>query len=558
MTEDLYLCSNVEFFHSRRTKTAIQKLASKKNLVVYCGAGTTIDKTGLGWANLITSIFAGGTSKGYPTEDEIKLMARTEASPLQLASILTQYTLDNLSTDLQMQENLGAKLATLLYKNATWAGGLTSEFIAQLAFEVCAVRDGSVTIVTTNYDTFIETSIRDLCAGFMSARQDDDSYEDSDGASQPGPPRALKVRTVSNEQLETPVALPSTSGEVQFVYLHGSVDAAGGHDGTLVLSEADYQKTRQKTVELLRSLFGREESAILILGASLTDPPLVEALASTSKDASDPNKDITRVCVLPISSTGYVRHGLSSREMSTMKRHISRRGRLLGIDILIPDFHFQVAQFNYELVAAMTEKPYAESNERYGMRLTRWFAAWDEANKNTEVFSTRFLAHSQERLRLLRSSYFDYDIDDNGEDEALRLEIWARTGRGTRQLSLVASSLGVLTDISVRRSEPLSVHSTNASVRAFQEGRPMHVDASEILRSGKAEVTSRWKSYLSVPIRTEHEVPVGVVTLASTRTRGSSGVPSGISQRMEQIVEMFSDLGMLFLDDPTALPSPPK
>ncbi|MDN4646194.1 SIR2 family protein [Arthrobacter sp. PsM3] len=556
MAEATYSCSSVEFFHSTVTKTAIEKLASKKNLVIYCGAGTTIDRTGLGWAALITSIFTGGTSKGYPTDEEIKLMAKTEASPLQLASILTQYSLENFSTDVKMQENLGARLASLLYQNASWAGGLTSEFIAQLAFEVSAGSGGSVTIVTTNYDTFIETRIRELCTGFSSVQPEDVLADGADEIVQTNQ-RTVSVNAISNDQLEQPLEVNHSADGVQFVYLHGSVDAAGTHRGTLVLSEADYQRTRQYSVELLSLLFSRQQSAVVILGASLTDPPLIEALAVTRKNAEDPGNKISRVCVLPISSTGYVRHGLSPQAMSQMKRHITKRGRLLGVDILIPDFHFQVAQFGYELSLAAAERPYSTSDERYGMRLSRWFTDWEKTNEKHEEFSAKFFAYSQKRLALLRSSYFDYDTDDNGEDESLRLEIWARTGRGTRQLSLIASSLGVLTDKTVRRCEPLSVTSTNASVRAFQEGRPLHVDATDILRSGKADVTSRWKSYLSVPIKNDDVVPVGVVTLASTRTRDSSGLPSGISQRMEQIVDMFRDLGTLFLDNPTDLPGPP-
>ncbi len=58
--------SEPAFFHDNTTKRAVVKLASSDRLVVYCGAGVTIDRTGLNWSELLARLF--DREESDPTE----------------------------------------------------------------------------------------------------------------------------------------------------------------------------------------------------------------------------------------------------------------------------------------------------------------------------------------------------------------------------------------------------------------------------------------------------------------------------------------------------------
>jgi hypothetical protein len=84
--------SNVQFFHQEPVKEALAELASYDRLVIYCGSGVTINRTDLGWAELLSNVFTdhAATDTTDPTPAEIKEFARLE-DPKSLASMLVQY-----------------------------------------------------------------------------------------------------------------------------------------------------------------------------------------------------------------------------------------------------------------------------------------------------------------------------------------------------------------------------------------------------------------------------------------------------------------------------------
>ncbi|WP_456505253.1 SIR2 family protein [Arthrobacter sp. UYCu723] len=526
--EPLFRRSTVEFFHSRQTKSAIDKISNSRNLIIYCGAGTTIDRTGLSWGALIAEIFKNGNKRSpeYPTDDEIDLLISGEDSPMRVASILTQYAMDDAITMDALANTLGSRLAISLYKRSHWSSGSLVEFIARLATGT-SMSGKQVTVITTNYDTLIEDAVKIIL--------------DGDKSRHPTEPIGLNV-------IDTNLQARELTDGINLAYLHGRVNEDGGHRGRLVLSEIDYQETHDRSVKFLASSFRRPNTAVLILGSSLTDPPLVEALSISRK-----KNRISKFAIMPIQATKYAQKTLTRQDTSRSKKHIMRRGELLGLNILIPDFYFQIAQFCLEadLVRTVDSVSYDAWSDRYGQRLLGWWSDWKDNFIDVD-FLNNFAADSRGFLDELRRDFLTYNPDDIGEDESLRLELWVREDPSARRgLSLVASSAGYFTDESVLRREEFSLYSANASLRAFQDGRVQHTDASRLLRDGKKEITSRWRSYLCVPIRVQTgsagSLPVGVITLSSTRSVWHSGLPSGRNETMAQIVRGMAVIGQELL-----------
>src|SRR3954454_14189494 len=92
-----------QFFHQPSTRHALRDLSSGRSLVIYCGAGVTIDRTSMGWGGLIAAIFRpdAAAHRDYPSAEDIELLRQHE-DPLRLASILSRYGLDRDTTDARL------------------------------------------------------------------------------------------------------------------------------------------------------------------------------------------------------------------------------------------------------------------------------------------------------------------------------------------------------------------------------------------------------------------------------------------------------------------------
>jgi hypothetical protein len=174
-----------------------------------------------------------------------------------------------------------------------------------------------------------------------------------------------------------------------------------------------------------------------------------------------------------------------------------------------------------------------------------------------------------EKLNDLRK---DWDDEHN---EIYKLELWVRHDpASSRHLSLWASSTGVLEDRRCLKSEDLDLNSTNASVRAFMEGRPLWLARSDLnkvtLRAKKRRwiemLEGRWNRYLAVPIRLDFNpnmrIPVGAITLAalgaSDRTQGNvknTNLPIDDARRMSFLVQALHVVGTSILEVATEVTS---
>lgn len=551
------------FFEQKATLDAIQAINDHQDIVIYCGAGVTIDQTGLSWSALIRGIFRVGLSVGTASREtkSVEFLLEQLQDPRQTASIVVEAFKASGQSE---NEFLGATLRNLLYGNDPRAEGLILRNVAFFAV-VAALLERNVTVITTNYDVFIETKISDRTTRQVELAGD--KAENSPAVIR----RTLDTatgpsRTVVHEAV-------GGGGTIEVIYLHGRVPRAGDVEGDVVLTEHSYAKTREQSQGVLLDAFtasedGREP-AVLIVGASLTDGPLVDALSMTRGTAGQ-----RRVALidLPLSqkqlNTPFTSDNTAPIDDGDIRRAVALRGKHLGVDILWPSTHAQTAQFLEELrvdldqrVAAGDERAYtaAAHQATYGRRLKTWSSAFQSSPARTDPEFVYGLLH-------LVAQAVTGRLEDAGlspSDEQLRTELWARVSPSSRKLTLVGTSAGPVRDQGLERTEFVTARD-NASIRGFQEGRPFLTDLTDL---GLDSSASRWKTFLSVPIFRHVDgaegspggrVPVGVLSLTTTKSiRAAASSERSVFQELplepfQDIVQVMIGIGQRLLD-----PEPP-
>lgn len=544
-----FLRSDDQFFHQQMTRTALLALATGEKLTIYCGAGVTIDRTGLGWGQLIASIFTpdGASHPSHPTKEEIDIMRRSE-DPMRLASILTQYGLDQAKTPSKLKSHLTPLLQNRLYKVTGWQAGLLVNNVCSVA-TTAAANGVEVDVITTNYDTHLEDGFARILTRFRDRLEDRGETDQLKRV----PKIVVRVRDedCADERDLLTIGSPTAEAALNLHYVHGRIDQENSSAGHLVMSELDYALARPHTLETLRRLFDGNRHTI-ILGASLTDPPLVDALALTKPEKK--RHEFNRYVVMPRSSLHY--DDQDAKTSNRIVSHLGRRAELLGIQLLVPDFRIQVAQFLEELHLCMRDDASPleflsdERGERYGCRLLTWWTSWQEREiaRTAEHAYQEVSKHFQDIKQLIAAASA-VTYGESQRQERFRLELWVREDPARfRALTKWASSSGPVLDPDVRRTAELELDSGNASVRTFMEGRPQHLAASDLREMG---FQSRWLSYLCVPIWvrvSSGQVPVGVLTLASNRDTSASALPLPKMDFMEQLRNMMIAAGKAMLN----------
>lgn len=537
--------SDAEFFHQDLTRSCLLRLARSEALTIYCGAGVTIDRTGYGWGGLIGSAFSPDASahRSHPTNDEISILQHIE-DPLRLASILTQYAHDNHPHPVELADYITPILQNRLYQTRVWQAGRLTRNVCSVAV-ACAILGIEIDIVTANYDTYIEDAFVTALGRFGDT--------EVSGELAPGLPglRVLVYRADDVNPIEVAAAAVNRGAEnvITLHYLHGRIPPAGGADGDLVVSEIDYATSRART-ECVLARYVTENRALLILGASLTDPPLVNALADSRPGGEIANS--ARFALMPRSS--FRLSDLPARTNSRIVSHMSKRAELLGLRLLVPDFKIQVAQFCQELSSCIESDDaelFMSDNRRcrYGLRLVDWWSHWKGSALATDPLA--MFKRLDEWKQTIESHVRDSagpSFDRDTQSEIFRLEIWLREEPSERKLAMWGSTMGPIVDSKTRRRAGISVDTANASVMALIEGRPQHIDGAELVHDRRA---ARWNSYLCVPYFARTEVgrlPVGVVTLASTARGGSSVLPLANVAHMEALRDHMIRCGASILE----------
>ncbi|MFT3945162.1 MAG: hypothetical protein QM705_15250 [Ancrocorticia sp.] len=555
------MLSGEPFLRRPETLEAISEISGSERVALYCGAGATRDQTGFGWDDLVRAVFdevKSARDEHLKDNEQIERILRTDLTPQQKASIVVSCLKPN---DVSESDFLRKHLKAILYRGSGWSEGKLLKNIADLAFQLASL-DKEVVIITTNYDDFLIrrslTRLQELRAssfGFAEALKDlQETSELERGAGEKeGTPKferfddfaipvpGLRVSVLGSEGVFLDIPPVNNGLYVKIMFLHGIVakrkfEYRGrrcntGDPGEIVFSEYSYVQTQSRTTRYLASLINGGY-AFLCVGASLTDPPLVEAFVQTAKS---PKKTYALV-TLP-------RNLLDSDDANgaALKAHqiLGSRARHIGVSrVLTPSTFFQVAQFIEEISVFGQYNEIVELEDLdhrsletviYSARLATWWKEWSNSKA-----STVHKAHY--KYLLVMQSEIEKKLEDwscpLGKDEMLRLEMWVRinptiNGRH-RCLTLFANSLGPIKNEANRREEPLSRTSSIASVRAFLAGKPMILPLEKL---GLPSNASRWKSFLSVPISlpisvplpdmglsVSGDVPLGVITLSSTKS----------------------------------------
>ena len=472
--------STPHFFHDPDTHVLIENVARLASVLLYAGAGVSIDRVGLDWKGLADKLLVNHVRDKHEREALIELFG-----PLPASSVAHEYY--GGVDDEPARAAIVSALRVFLYEGREWSGGrLTRNMSRFLVASPIRERypDERRGALTTNFDDFLERDLQDEAA--------------------------LANTPTEFARFFSPQAIAGQSPhQVSCSYLHGYIpdrarpEDKRGEDQAVIVSECDYYDSRRnQSFEDLAAAI--QDTNLVIVGSSMSDPPLLRALAETRNDKFE------RYAMLPLQQWQY-----DESNRKHLIEFVTTRLSHLGVKPIFPDFFAQIAQFFREtLTCAETGSgSYSaeDSHVRYGHRVNQWWDSWYRA----AAPDIRTIQHDDHR-RLAEKLEGIRETLEASKNEDLKLEVWLRWNTPEqRQLRLWAASVGNWHDVPSMRTAEIEPDCPYASVQAFCSGRPM-------LLPGTGDVaTRRWEAYFAVPVwwqDPDGEFPVGVVSLASSRT----------------------------------------
>lgn len=478
------------FFARASTNRHIANFARSTKLAIYAGSGVSIDRTGLSWRGLSELLLAESSPDFDVSSEVLSTLGQQRIASVaveRLTSIHGERTSDRIASVLR----------NALYRDADWVSGNLIDFMSNLMI-IRKALGYETQIITTNYDDYIEEAfLPEEFNLIVNGKRREETYSDALGT---------------------------------LNYLHGRIPENGNHS-PIVVSEADYASTQVRVCEEIYD--AATKCDLLILGSSLTDPPLVRSLVDSRATAKA--AQLRRLVVFP-------RQGNAVLDDAHGRSLAADGARHLGCDALFPDFFGQVAQFVHEIAVCSTD-PTSYSldvgGSRYMQRLDDWWRGWLGAAQ-----------YDQESLQRAHHSALRMGVDDIREildgtdEEALKLEAWIRWSPDDRRLQLWASSVGAWPDLSSAHSARISPDSKYASVRAFCIGHPYLYHPEDR--------GNRWRTYLALPVRIwkrgvgSHVV--GTITLASMNGSSNGSVSLRNRANLRRALTIMDVLGRAILD----------
>lgn len=512
--------SSTPFFHRAETHHSVEAVASERPLVIFAGAGVTIDRTGLNWRALLHGLL----KKADVSEADFSSIVEyaTDRSDMQFASIVR--SLYRRKGD-EWRRLLAESVHALLYSERSWRGGRYANAIAEIV--VARVRRNlDVLIFTTNHDEFIELAIR------AAAKRR--------GVNLSVASLSLEFREAGRKGRK-PRKRSGLTPVVQVVHLHGGIKKEGRRDGkhgSIVLGEYDFFDYEENVAELVSTAIASRNT--LIVGAGMDDPNLLRGLhrAKKARSASrDEEGTVARASLPPdpktwvvMTAAGVSKGGII--EDSAVKRAQTALTKRLGefdVEPILPDNYAQAHQFLLEVAEetrnSSDHSTYSDDDAvyRYGKRLRAWWTLW-EAESRRERDGAR-----NSRERQLATQNDDHNVLLEVADRVrqvltdpaikiqktdhVKVEVWLRwdPNETSRKLQLWATSLGPWASYSAFKEAEYSTVSPIAAVNAVCSG------TAELL----TDVGGRWDRYLAVPIEvaaeTHQSVIVGAVVVAVSR-----------------------------------------
>ena len=529
----LVMSSKNFLFESEPFKELVTSLNNCQNVNIYCGAGVSIDRTGASWESMINEIYKRAMAQNEIGTDELRDAVSDVIATLQdkrennqVASVFCQF-FSHIDEDEYLSEGELAMntnnfivpiIKDVLYKEG-WSEGYLLRNVVLLSIFLSAIGK-QVTLLTTNYDVYIEKK-------FLQLRKAWETYQPDQIKSLPKMKvRYIKPKLTGKKSFQvkkvSTINQPGEMGEIELIYLHGRVPP-GDMDpdrkdlgkkpfsGIVVLDEVSYAHTRESTVGCLHNYFGKKNSTTLIVGASVTDTPLIDSLVSTRHKTlkilnNGKKQEIRNKFAISNPRVGdnlrSVNSGPQAESLSKggvdmeeqVKRAYQYRASRLGIRYLYPIAHFQTAQLMEEVIVALSlsdVNKYEQSELSHANRMRQWRKHFLKS-KYSSVDAHGVLDDLVKAFLDALPSYLKID------PSSIRAEIWLRLEEEERVLTLFSTSVGPLESPDLRRRETLSNSSTSiSSVKAYLYGKPIVQDHHDL---GGDKNSTRWQSFISVPI----------------------------------------------------------
>ena len=591
-----------------------------KSIVIYCGAGVTADRTGVGWLGLINRVADKlmecpdsklikklETCFDNDKDDEklqsarkaVKEYLNDEDIPLEVKATMVEALAKN--ENKENNDAIQKVFAEALYRDSGWHRGRTLQKLVDFIV-ISACMSKSISIITTNYDTYIERAILERLEFLDDPNLSEDSeleFLDDPNLSEdleleflddPNLSEDLELEFLDDPNLsedsESKKPLPKLSyvaykrvnsgpndevreveerdslfdgdkggSSIEVNYIHGSITENGDLRGSLVFSERNYADGHDRTVKKLIKWF--EKGPTIIVGASLNDVPLVRSLLGFKRTIKK-GSESSYAGIYAI----LKRRTIASEAISDQFQ--LSRAEALGIKLLMFDSYNDIPDIFSNLIALC-----AQGVDGYGGKLPCELALEDWIGQ-TAKFSREISEYGYEMSSIVIDEIFKKLI---GEKEKIKIEFWfvgyAEGSSDKKVLRVWTNSVGPTFTTGLRREEDVLRDNEKkvASVKAYSSGIPEIISIDKLNvgfdeKNNKDASVGRWKTFLAVPLSVPSkkynvDIVVGVVTLASTykisdsnffdskssESAPSSGLDSKINNKRLIVVDYMRVIG---------------
>lgn len=532
------------------TEDSLRKLygsvADSNHIVIYCGSGVIKNEIGGVSRDRLVTLVAQKTMLGFAEQYGFEgvsaactnFFTSKDHAPEFKATIAASYA--KKEDDIVVNS-----IGKTLYHNSWSAGRLLSE-LAKFVVKLSIDFKKSVSIVTSNYDTYIEDSIINELYAQKTPTKDFGvdlrlvgyAYEEGDE----GDP-CYDYAFARNEKLP----------KIEVHHLHGRIcsknysyalgDLVFNEDekeededtdlrksdkfirnGKLVFSEKDYEESHDRSLKVLTKLFS--QGTTIIVGSSLTDTPLVRSILKIKSESEEQHgkndgKAVSSGCAI----YAFMKCGADGYEKFQLER-----AEVLGIEPLFYEFHDEIPEVFSNLTALLV---HGNKDGSYSevlpcdRALKEWVELTNRQKQSRELVEDGYEMSAKIARNVIVKDYAR-------KNELVKIECWfldleGDVSKKKKVLRVWTNSVGPTFATDLRRTEDVSSLNAEkvASVQAFCEGAPKIIPIDQLklglvkLKDDKNISATRWKTFMSVPIVIPFkeygvDVTVGVVTLAST------------------------------------------
>ena len=406
------------------------EINDSKSIVIYCGAGVTADRTGVGWLGLINRVAdklmecsdsrliknletcsafddCKDDKKPQSARKAVKEYLNDEDVPLEVKATMVEALAKNENNE--NNDAIRKVFAEALYRDSGWHRGRTLQKLVDFIV-ISACMGKSISIITTNYDTYIERAIRERLEFLDDPNLSEDSEleflddpnlsEDSE-SKKPLPKLSWvaykRVNSEPNDEVreveESKVLFEGDKegSSIEVNYIHGSITENGDLRGSLVFSERNYADGHDRTVKKLIKWF--EKGPTIIVGASLNDVPLVRSLLEFKRTIKERGEG-SHAGIYAI----LRRIAIDSEDISDQFQ--LSRAEVLGIKLLMFDSYNDIPDIFSNLIALC-----AQGIDGYGGKLPCELALEDWIGQ-TAKFSRKISEYGYEMSSIVIDEIF--------------------------------------------------------------------------------------------------------------------------------------------------------